>query len=199
MENNVKKFLDAVNNDEAFREKAAQALQAYTGEKTDKAIWEADDEKIYAPAEYDGFDDEDTVTVFYINGRGRLRWQDGRENTGADLEFVNIGRFGGDWINDDEGVYASFDWARGEDGFYIVVIQRISPDGKQHALYAMTGLYNEETKKLECDGSVYMVGEGNQLGEGEECDAFFSMMENGHILYETANGIELEEDLGSES
>ena len=41
MENNVKKFLDAVNNDEALQKKVTQTLQAYTGEKTDKAVWEA--------------------------------------------------------------------------------------------------------------------------------------------------------------
>jgi len=160
-------------------------------------VTDADDEKTYAPAEYEGFDDENTVTVFSIDEHGRLLWKDGRKNAGADLEFVNIGRFGGDWTNGDEGVYVTIDWTC-DSSLYVVVIQRVSSDGAQRAFYAMTGLYNEETKKLECDGKVYMVGEDNQLGEGEECDAFFSMMENGNILYETANGIELEADFGSE-
>lgn len=176
----------------------APVVSSENGEFDPEEEIEADDEKTYEPAEYEGFDEENTVTVFSIDEKGRLHWLDGRENVGADLEFANIGRFGGDWINDDEGVYVSIEWARGENGFYIVVIQRVSPDGAQRALYAMTGLYNEETEKLECDGKVYMVGEDNQLGEGEECDAFFSRMENGGILYETANGIELEEDLGSQ-
>jgi len=78
-----------------------------------------------------------------------------------------------------------------------VVLHRASPDGAQHAIYAMTRLYNEETEKLECDGEVYTVNEGNQPSEGEECDAFFSVMENGNILYVAANGIELAADLGS--
>lgn len=167
------------------------------GEFDPEQAMDEDDEKTYAPAEYDGFDDEDTVSVFSIDEKGRLNWKDGHENAGADLEFANIGRFGGDWTNDDEGVHVTIEWAC-DSFFYVVVIHRVSPDGAQHAIYAMTGLYNEETEKLECTGAVYMVGEDNKLGEGEECDAFFSIMENGGILYETANGIELEEDFGSE-
>ena len=40
-----------------------------------------------------------------------------------------------------------------------------------------------------------MISEDGQLEkEGETCEAFFSMMENGRVLYEAANGIELEPD-----
>ncbi len=157
-------------------------------------------EKTYAPAEYDGFDDENTASVFSIDENGRLIWNDGRENAGADLEFANIGRFDGEWKNDDEGVLAMIDWIGSEDGFvYSVVLQRVSPDQKQNAIYVMFGAYNEETQKLECTGEVHMVGEDGKLEEkGEPCEAFFSMLENGGILYEAANGIELEPDFDSE-
>ncbi len=90
------------------------------------------------------------------------------------------------------------DWIGGENGLlYSVLLHRISPDGQQQAVYAMFGVYNEETRKLECSGEVHMVGEDGKLeAEGDECEAFFSMMENGGILYEAANGIELEEAPG---
>ena len=51
--------------------------------------------------------------------------------------------------------------------FYVVVLHRVSPDGAQHAIYAMTRLYNEETEKLECDGEVYTGNEDNQPSEGD--------------------------------
>ena len=164
------------------------------GEFDPEQVTDEDGEKTYASAEYEGLDDEDKASVFSIDEKGRLIWKDGHENAGADLEFINIGRFGGSWKNDDEGVLAMIDWIGSENGFvYSVVLQRISPDQKQHAVYAMTGVYNEGTQKLECTGEVHMVGEDGKLEkEGEECEAFFSMLENGGILYEAANGIELE-------
>ena len=46
---------------------------------------------------------------------------------------------------------------------------------------------------------MHMVSEDGKLEkEGEECEAFFSMLENGGILYEAANGIELEPDFDSQ-
>ena len=166
------------------------------GEFDPEQVTDEDGEKTYASAECEGLDDEDKVSVFSIDEKGRLIWKDGHENAGADLEFINIGRFGGSWKNDDEGVLAMIDWIGSENGFvYSVVLQRISPDQKQHAVYAMTGVYNEETQRLECTGEVHMVSEDGKLEkEGEECEAFFSILENGGILYEAANGIELEPD-----
>ncbi len=38
-------------------------------------------------------------------------------------------------------------------------------------------------------------GEYDSKDGGETADAFFSMLENGKLLYETANGIELEYDI----
>lgn len=166
------------------------------GEFDPEQMTDEDDEKTYAPTEYEDFDDEDKVSVFSIDEKGRLIWKDGHENAGADLEFTNIGRFGGEWENDDEGVFVMMDWIGGVNGLlYSVLLQRTSPDQSQRAIYIMTGVYNEETQKLECTGEVHMVGEDGQLEkEGEACEAFFSMMENGRILYEAANGIELEPD-----
>ncbi|MBQ8135956.1 MAG: hypothetical protein IJ174_00805 [Clostridia bacterium] len=153
-------------------------------------------DRTFGAAEYDGLDEDDKVSVFSIDENGRLLWKDGHENAGADLEFIRIGSFSGSWKNDDEGVSVTFAWNGREDKFYYnVVIQRFSENFESYSLFAMTGLYNEETAKLECSGSVWsMNSEGMLATDGETYDAFFSMMENGNILYEAANGIELEPD-----
>ena len=154
--------------------------------------------KIYEPAAYEGFDDDGAESVFSIDENGRLHWKDGHENMGADLEFVSIGRFDGRWNNDAEGVSVLIDWdGRDVDSFfYRVVIQRASDNLEQLAVYVMNGIYNEETGKLECTGGIWSRNAGNQLEtDGETYDAFFSMTDNGSILYETANGIELQPGL----
>ena len=159
-----------------------------------------EDERIYAPAEYDGFDDEGTETVFSIDEHGHLVWTDGHENMGADLEFSNIGRFLGDWKNDAEGVYVMIEWnLYRESRFDDVFIKREGADPESFTLFVMTGMYNEETGKLECVGSAWTRNsEGNMVTDGETYDAFFSLTDNGGLLFETANGIELEPDYGSD-
>ncbi len=159
------------------------------------------DERSYEAADYEGFDDEGMESIFSIDGKGCLIWKDGHENMGQDLEFINIGRFDGDWKNDAEGVFVSFFWDGQEDRFcYDVIILRSSADSEDFTLFIMTGVYNSETGKLECTGTAteYRMnadGDFDFTEDGETYEAFFSRMENGGILFETANGIELEEDL----
>ena len=161
------------------------------------------DERTYAQEEYEGLDDEGRETVFSINEEGRLIWQDGHENQGADLEFINIGRFYGSWKNSEEKVYADFAWDGQDDHFcYNVFIQRGESDDDTYVVFHMTGVYNAETRKLECTGTAVTCtknadGEYESSEDGETYEAFFSLTENGGILFETANGIELEPNYDS--
>ena len=43
--------------------------------------------------EYEEFGETDKTTVFSLTENGALKWEDGYENAGADLEFRDIGRF----------------------------------------------------------------------------------------------------------
>ena len=139
-------------------------------------------DRTYAEPAYEGLDEAGAESVFTIDEKGRLIWHEGHENEGQDLEFINIGRFGGSWKNDAEEVYAEISWDGHDDRFYYnVFLQRGL--GENAVVYNMTGVYNEATGKLECSGTI---------DGGEACEAFFSMMENGKLLYEAANGIELE-------
>lgn len=151
--------------------------------------------KAYGEYEYDGLDDEDKTTVFSLSADGALRWADGHENMGQDLEFRDIGRFGGVWQNEEEAIYAEFYWewlldenmycytvfmARGEEDFYLM------------------GLYNPQAGKLEC----YKTAAGIQDAEdffaaqdaGQPYDAVFTDLGSGRLLYEAGNGIVLEYD-----
>ena len=61
-------------------------------------------------------------------------------------------------------------------------------DDAVYSDFIMTGNYNEESSKLECSGRS--VDEQDT----EVYEAFFSMTENGQLLYEAANGILLDYD-----
>ncbi len=164
------------------------------------------DNRVYADAEYDDPDEEGQETVFTINEKGRLLWQDGRGNEGQDLEFVNIGRFAGAWKNaeGEETVYAEFTWDGHDDRFYYdVFLQRGDTGADTYAVFHLTGIYNEETRKLECTGTAEVhtkneQGEDVMTEDGETHEAFFSLMENGSILFEAANGIELVPDFDNQ-
>ena len=151
------------------------------------------DERVYAEAAYEGLDAEGTESVFSIDEHGHLTWKDGHENSGADLEFTDIGRFNGDWKNDAEGVYATFTWNGHEEAFYYDVFLQRNGEGEENVtVFQMTGVYNPETKKLECTGTVLSDSEDQK--DEETYDAFFSVMDNGGLLFESGNGIELERD-----
>lgn len=149
-------------------------------------------------SEYEGFDEEGQTTVFAINSNGNLTWSDGHENAGADLEFRPIGDFGGIWQNEAEEVYVEIEWeglADEETFFYFVFIRRGGEE--QYTEFTMTGMYNPETDKLECTGSAVSYAKNAEGGydmtsDDEIYDAFFSAMGNGKLLFEAANGIELE-------
>lgn len=155
------------------------------------------DDETYEEPEREGFDDDGKSTMFTINENGRLIWKDGYENMGQGLEFINIGRFGGSWKNEEESVYTNISWNGHDDAFYYdVYLQRGESDSESCAIFYMTGVYNEETDKLECTGPAvtYTNGEKDSTSDNEVYEAFFSWTEDGKLLFEAANGIELEAD-----
>ena len=151
---------------------------------------------------YEGLDEEGKETAFSIDAHGCLIWKDGHENAGADLEFANIGRFQGVWRNEAEEVEAEFMWNGTDEDtfFYTVCIQRGNVGAEHYALYLMNGTYDPAAGRLTAEGSCTLFtrnasGEYDSQDDGETVDAFFSVLENGNLLYETANGIELEYDI----
>ncbi len=153
---------------------------------------------VYADSEYEGLDEEGMTTVFALAENGKLTWADAHENAGADLEFQCIGDFEGVWQNEAEEVYAEISWdgfTNGETFFYTVYIRRGGEE--QYTEFSMTGNYNTETGKLEAKGTATSMtrnaeGSYDAADDDEEYDAFFSKTEDGKLLFETANGIELE-------
>ncbi len=155
------------------------------------------DDITYGEPEYEGIDDEGKNSVFIIDENGRLIWADGHENAGQDLEFINIGRFDGAWKNEEEAVYTVISWNGYDDQFYYdVYLQRGESDAETYVIFNMTGVYNEKTDKLECTGPAvtYTNGTDEGVADDEVYEAFFSWTEDGTLLFEAANGIELEED-----
>ena len=127
-----------------------------------------------------------------------MTWADGRENAGADLEFQPIGNFSGIWKNEAEEVYVEISWeglASSEDFYYTVFIRR---GVEEHSVdFHMQGLYNRESGKLEASGTAVSYVKNSEGGfdpveDSETYEAFFSMQENGKLMFETANGIDLD-------
>ena len=156
-------------------------------------------DKVYGDAVYEGLDEENQETEFAIGADGYLTWKDGHDDAGAGLKFTNIGRFEGVWKNEAEEVNVEFLWngASEEEMFYTVYITRGKTDGDLYTNFLMNGLYDAADGKLTADGTCTVFkknaeGEYDSEEDGESYDAIFSMTEDGKVLYETANGIELE-------
>ena len=164
---------------------ADDALESISSSKRGYSVDE-NGEDVFGDEEYEGFDEEGQTSAFTIDGNGMLCWKDGRENAGADLAFSNIGNFEGVWANEAEEVEVEIFWEgrRNENTFYYAAYI-FRGAGDTLVQFTMQGLYNPETGKLE-------VAEAYNPDGSETYDAFFSMTEDGKLLYETANGIELE-------
>ena len=157
---------------------------------------------VYGDVAYEGIDEEGKETVFSIDAHGCLLWKDGHDDAGAGLEFANIGRFEGLWRNEAEEVEAEFMWngVTEDEMFYTVYITRGNAGGDHYTLFLMNGFYDPATGKLTAEGTCTLFtrnasGEYESSEDGESYDAIFSMMEDGRLLFETANGIELEYDI----
>ena len=129
--------------------------------------------------EYDDFDGEGQVTVFAVNENGKLTWKDGRGQDGADLEFSDIGRFDGTWVNLEKNVWVDITWNDDENDYgYDVVLYSVGDDSIPET--HLKGLYNVKTAKLEClDPESY----ADWFDNGPE-----DMQDPAEILYFTENG-----------
>ncbi|MBR6029349.1 MAG: hypothetical protein IKP40_09690 [Clostridia bacterium] len=186
-----------------FYHEDTDSLVSVTSMRTDYTVNPDTGDQVFGDSVYEDFDDENQATEFTITEDGcYLIWNNGRENPGAELQFVDIGRFEGVWRNEDEEVEVEFRW-NGSDPdyfFYTVYIQRGKSDADTYASFLMNGSYDPITKRLSADGTCTLFtknasGEYDTSDDGESYDAFFSKTEDGKLYYETANGIELEYDL----
>lgn len=183
-------YVDLLNNADmtgniweyaCFYQEDNDALDAFVAVKRNYAVDPATGSRIDGEIEYEGFLEDGQEVLFTIDESGKLIWQEGRENAGADLEFVNIGGFDGLWTNDEKETWVDITWEGldQERFYYTVFIQRGSGDSE--TVSNLTGRFNPETGKLECVDH-----------EGGTPIAVFSEPADGRIVYEIDGGIELE-------
>ena len=136
--------------------------------------------------EYDDFDGEDQVTVFAINENGQLTWKDGRGDDGADLEFNDIGRFDGTWVNQEQNLWVEITWGDGENDYgYDVLIHTEGDENIPDVV--LKGLYNAETAKLEClDPEAYAEWFDNGPETMEDPAESLYFTEDGKLFLESA-------------
>ena len=178
------------------------SLLSVSSSRTDFTINPDTGDTVYGDTVYEGIDEEGQNTEFTIDADGCLIWKDGHDDAGAGLKFADIGRFEGVWRNEAEEVEAQFMWngLSEDEMFYTVYITRGKTDGDHYTVFLMNGTFDPATGKLAAMGTCTLFtrnasGEYESSEDGETYDAFFSMMEDGRLLFETANGIELEYDL----
>lgn len=201
--------IDIVKNDKGsvwqyscLYQEGTDSLVSISSSRADYIVDPNTGDRVFGDDLYEGLDDADKTTSFTIDGDGFLLWKDGHDNAGEGLRFANIGKFDGVWKNEEEETEAEFLWnGMAEDElFYTVYIIRGKTDGERYASYLMNGTYDPATGKLSASGTCAVFtknADGDYVSEedGETYDAFFSMPGNGRLLYETANGIELDYDI----
>ena len=180
----------------------ADALESVSSLRADYTVNLDTGEPVFAGNAYEGLDEENGVTIFALDDSGCLLWKDAHEDAGAGLLFTDIGRFEGTWRNEEEEVEVQFMWNGSDpDHFdYTVYIQRGKSDAEVYTLFLMNGDYDPATGRMSAGGTCTLFtrnasGEYDSEEDGENVDAFFSKTGDGKLLYETANGIELEYDI----
>lgn len=178
------------------------SLSSVSSSRLDYTIDPDTGDQVFGECAYEGLDEENQGTEFTIDSDGFLIWKDGHDDAGAGLKFANIGRFDGVWKNEAEETEAQFMWngQTADEMFYTVYITRGKTDGDLYTQFLMNGTFDPVTGKLSADGTCTLFtknasGEYESSEDGEMYDAFFSRTEDGKVLYETDNGIELEYDL----
>ena len=183
-----------------YYQKDTDSLGSVSSLRRDYTVNPDNGEKEYKDSTYEDMDDEKTATEFTIDAEGKLIWKDGREDAGKGLKFTNIGRFEGMWKNEAEETEVEFMWNGSDSLDYTVYIQRGKIGAEHYTLFLMRGEYDPATGKLSASGVCTLFtknasGEYESSEDGETYDAFFSRTADGKVLYETANGIELEYDM----
>ncbi len=189
-----------------FYDAETGCLASYSSRKTGYTLDPLTLDMTRGDSEYEGIDEENTVTVFSLTEDGALEWHDGHDDMGADLQFIPIGSFNGVWRNDDEDVYVEIHWQGlydEETFFYSVFVHRGGDD--QYADFDMAGLYDPETGMLKAAGTVVTTtlnasGTYDVTEDDEIYETSFVDLGDGTIMMEADNGIVLEYDiLGPES
>ncbi len=185
-----------------FYDEASDSLKSISSSRTDFTIDAETLDLAYGEPAYDDMDEDNNVSSFTVNADASvLYWADGHENAGADLEFVNVGKFQGVWRNEAEDIFVEIDWnGQNHDSFFYTVFLHRGGDENTYTEFNMQGVYNLETKKLECKGAATTWNKNAEGGfdpteDPEEYEAFFSLQDNGKLLFEAENGIELEYDI----
>ena len=161
------------------------ALESIVSMKYTFSVDAATGEETIGDFEYDDFDSEDQVTVFAINENGRLTWKDGRGDDGADLEFTDIGRFDGTWVNADQTLWVEITWSDDENDYGYDVL--VHTEGENSSDAPMKGLYNAETGKLEClDPESYADWFDNGPEAMEDPAECLYFAEDGSLVLESA-------------
>ncbi len=174
-------------------------LSAISASKTVYTVDPVSMEITDSAEEYGGLVEEGCDVTFTIAENGKLWWQDDRGNAGADLEFSNIGRFGGSWNNEAADVWVTIEWAglyNQESYWYNVYIQHGM--GEDCVGRNLVGLYNPETGRLQCEDPLT----GTRITDGwviendtEPYDVYFSINAEGRLVLESGDGLELEYDV----
>ncbi len=177
-----------------FYEKDKDALVSVSSSKTDFTVDAETFDRTFAPETYDDVDEAGQETVFTINDKGSLVWKDGHEQAAESKEFQNIGSFQGQYENKAAGLIAEINWeGTNANSLYYTVYVQVNENKDLH----MTGVYNPQTKKLECTGFASQWVDNAEGGsdpseEMEDCTATFSMTEDGKLVYESADGVVLD-------
>ena len=176
-------------------------LSSVSSSRTNFTVDPDTGDKVPGETVYEGLDEE-KGTEFTIDGDGCLIWKDGHDDAGAGLKFANIGQFEGLWKNEEAEVEVQFMWngSNEDEMFYTVYILRGKTDGDLYASFVMNGSYDPATGKLSADGTCTVFKKNADGGydsedDGESYGAFVSKTEDGKVLFETENGIELEYDM----
>ena len=176
------------------------SLSSVSASRTNFSINPDTGDRIPGETVYEEFAEE-KGTEFTIDKDGFLIWKDGHDDAGAGLKFVNIGQFDGVWKNEAAKTKVTFMWngTTEDDMFYTVYIDRGQKGDETYSSFLMNGFYDPATGKLTGNGTCTVFkknaqGEYDSEDDGESYDAVFSKMEDGRVLFETDNGIELEYD-----
>ncbi len=105
------------------------------------------------------YEDLENTSTFSLNEKGNLIWSDSREDAGAGLEFIPIGRYEGIWPATEAS--AQLMWA---DEYYTVYIDVRNEKGQTES-YLYNAFYNRDTGRLEAIGSCELISFDAQNNE----------------------------------
>ncbi len=199
-------LLEAYCEDEGFRVRISQ----HTGEMLDELlVWEyspyynketgALDAPFFGSKQHgipaaEGYtwetEYDDGAAGFVLQENGKLLWKDEKEDAGAGMEFVNIGRFEGSYVCDRAWIEILWD----ADDVYVIDIHWAN-SAFESCDWALKGTYQAGTDTLEAlgmasvttydeNGNVVSVKDVDENG----CFASFSFNEDHQLIWTSSDG-----------